>query len=131
MMEKPKEGFAVLGAGSWGTTLANLLGEKGCKVRLWARSAELSKTINEKRENGTYLPGVRLSENIEATSSLEEALAGSSFVVCAVPLHGIRKVFEEAKKTFNRSLVNRKRVQGHRGGFRAYRLGHINRRARQ
>jgi glycerol-3-phosphate dehydrogenase (NAD(P)+) len=98
MTEKPKKGFTVLGAGSWGTTLANLLDEKGCKVRLWARSAELSKTINEKRENGTYLPGVRLSENIEATSSLEEALGGSSLVVCAVPSHGIRKVFEEAKK---------------------------------
>ena len=95
----------VIGGGSWGTTLANLLAEKGLTVRLWVRRASLCNTIRTRRENPLYLKGVRLSENIEPTTSLEEALGGSSLVVSAVPSHGIRAIFEEASGYIERDAV--------------------------
>lgn len=49
------EAIAVIGAGSWGTTLANLLAKKGSTVRLWSYEAEVARTINEQRENSKYL----------------------------------------------------------------------------
>jgi hypothetical protein len=96
-VEELKEGISILGAGSWGTTLANLLAKKDYKVTLWARNAELTKLIKETRENSPYLPGIKLSDKIHPTSSLEEALKKTSLLVCAIPSHGIRNVFEEAK----------------------------------
>jgi glycerol-3-phosphate dehydrogenase (NAD(P)+) len=89
--------ISVLGAGSWGTTIAGLLAQKGFKAVLWARSSSLATSVTENRENKLYLPGVKLPENLEATSSLEEALESSTLVVCAVPSHGVRAVFEPAR----------------------------------
>ncbi|MBI5809963.1 MAG: NAD(P)-dependent glycerol-3-phosphate dehydrogenase [Deltaproteobacteria bacterium] len=88
----------VLGAGSWGTTIAELLAGKGYGVHLWARSPEVSSSILEGRENRVYLPGVRLSEKITPSTGLETALDGSSLVISAVPSHGVRKVFTEAAR---------------------------------
>lgn len=90
--------LTVLGAGSWGTTLAAILAGKGYEVGLWARSGSLAASIKEKFENETYLPGVRLSKNITPTNSLEEALRGSGLVVCAIPSHGIRDIFSTARR---------------------------------
>jgi len=88
---------AVVGAGSWGTTLADLLARKGSgSVRLWARNPELAGIIEKTRENPAYLPGIKLSDNIGVTNSLADALKGASLVVCAVPSHGIREVFKDA-----------------------------------
>jgi glycerol-3-phosphate dehydrogenase (NAD(P)+) len=95
-MEMPIQGLTVLGAGSWGTTLASLLARKGYQVTLWARSEEIKSLINKGRENTPYLPGIKLSENINSTCSLEEALKKSVIVICAIPSHGIRKVFDQA-----------------------------------
>lgn len=91
------ERVCVLGAGSWGTTMAALLAEKGFQVSLWVRGTELSGTIAGTRENKTYLPGIRLPENLRPTNSFDEALKDASFVVCAVPSHGVRAVFCEAR----------------------------------
>ncbi|MBI5598918.1 MAG: NAD(P)-dependent glycerol-3-phosphate dehydrogenase [Deltaproteobacteria bacterium] len=93
------ENVAIVGAGSWGTTLANLLAQKGVgRVRLWARSPGITELIKKTRENVPYLPGVRLSGNLFATSSLQDALKGASIAVCAVPSHGVREVFKEASR---------------------------------
>lgn len=89
--------ISVLGAGSWGTAIASLLAQKGFDSTLWSRSSSIATSIAENRENRTYLPGVRLPENLTATSSLEESLKGSTLVVCAVPSHGVRGVFERAR----------------------------------
>jgi glycerol-3-phosphate dehydrogenase (NAD(P)+) len=97
-MAKLTEGITVLGAGSWGTTLANLLAGKGYGVRLWVRDDELRRIIEDTGENATYLPGVRLSGNLSTASSLEDALKDCSLVLSAVPSHGIRKVFEGARE---------------------------------
>lgn len=88
--------IAVVGAGSWGTTLAALLAWKGLDVTLWVRREELCRSIRDKRVNDDYLPGVRLPASLGVTTSLSEALEGADLVLSAVPSHGLRSVFEGA-----------------------------------
>ena len=90
------ESIAVVGAGSWGTTLADLLARKGLSVRLWVREDDVCRGIRETRENQTFLPGVKLSDNITPNGSLEETLSGADLIVSAVPTHVLRGVFKEA-----------------------------------
>jgi glycerol-3-phosphate dehydrogenase (NAD(P)+) len=88
--------FAILGAGSWGTALALHLTGVGHRVALWARDEEVVAGIARDRVNARYLPGVRLPEAIAPTSDLHAALAAATFVVFAVPSHGLRKVTRDA-----------------------------------
>ncbi|MGC8842512.1 MAG: NAD(P)H-dependent glycerol-3-phosphate dehydrogenase [bacterium] len=82
----------ILGAGSWGTALAILLGKKGENVLLWARRKEISEAINTKGENPFYLPGFPLPPNVKATLHIEEAVQGSEVIVLAVPSFAMREV---------------------------------------
>ena len=84
--------IAVLGAGSWGTTLANLLACKGDEVRLWAYEAEVVEAVNRERENPMYLPGVPLSARIRAVADSREAVQAADVVVSAPPSHAVRSV---------------------------------------
>jgi glycerol-3-phosphate dehydrogenase (NAD(P)+) len=86
---------AVIGAGSWGTTVAAILADRVGTV-LWARRPDLAREIAEERRNATYLGDARLPARLAVTSSLEEALSGSDVVVMAVPSHGFRDVLSEA-----------------------------------
>ena len=85
----------VLGAGSWGTTVAALACGRNPTV-LWARSPEVAKSINETRENATYLSGFTLPKRLEATSDIEEAVTGAELLVVGVPSHGFRDTLELA-----------------------------------
>jgi glycerol-3-phosphate dehydrogenase (NAD(P)+) len=87
---------AVLGAGAWGTALAQLLAEKESEVVLWARRRELCDALNASRENARYLPGVSLSRNVRSTDSIPAALDGAQMVVFVVPSHATREVAREA-----------------------------------
>lgn len=87
--------IAVIGAGSWGTALAKLLGDKGETVSLWGHREEHVATLQSTRENTAYLPGYRLNENITITSDLKQAVAGHLFVVMVVPSHVFRDVFSQ------------------------------------
>ena len=80
----------VLGAGSWGTTVASLACARNPTV-LWARSPEVAKAINETHENSTYLAGFPLSTRLAATSDIEEAVSGAELLVVGVPSHGFRE----------------------------------------
>ena len=62
------ETIAVIGAGSWGTTLANLLAKKGYPVTIWAHEPDVARAIEEEHANSTYLAGVKLDERLRATS---------------------------------------------------------------
>lgn len=84
---------SVIGAGSWGTTLANLLAGKGQRVTLWVYEADLLESMQENRENHLYLPGVKLSDSIALTGDLEEACKRAECIVMAVPSHVFRAVF--------------------------------------
>ncbi len=83
---------AVLGAGSWGTTLANLLACRGREVRLWAYEAEVVAAVNRERENPVFLPGVPLSARISAFADPREAVRGAEVVVSVPPSHAVRAV---------------------------------------
>jgi len=84
--------IAVIGAGSWGTSLAHLLGLKGYAVHLWARRQELVDQIRATRENVRYLPGVKLPENVILTSSFKEAVDEIEIFLLVLPSHGVRAV---------------------------------------
>jgi len=90
------EKVAILGAGSWATALAVLLAKKVSRVELWARSRQLVEEINVSRENTGYLPGVLLSENIQAGLDMEAVLAKAGGVIFAVPSHAFRDVLRRA-----------------------------------
>lgn len=85
-----------LGGGSFGTSLACLLSKKGLKVVIWDKSESTVKAILA-GENAKYLPGLKIPKDIYATTSMEEALKHSSFVICAVPSHAVRPVIQNAK----------------------------------
>jgi len=89
---------AVLGAGSWGTALAILLGRTpgAPEVRLWCRSAERAAAMKIDRENQRYLPGVRLPDSVLPVTSLAEALDGVGLVVSAVPSKATGDLVREA-----------------------------------
>jgi glycerol-3-phosphate dehydrogenase (NAD(P)+) len=80
---------SVIGAGSWGTTVAHLAAHNAPTV-LWSRRKELADQINEEHENGEYLSGFRLNSGLRATSSMEEAVCTADVLVMGVPSHGFR-----------------------------------------
>lgn len=91
------ERITVMGGGSWGTTLAALLADKGYSVRLWAREEEVFRTITSSRENTLFLPGIKLNDNLTPHTDIAEAVTGSSIVLNAVPSHGVRDIFSKAR----------------------------------
>lgn len=90
--------IAVIGAGSWGTTLANLLAKKGHPVTLWAYEPEVASAIEEHRENPQFLPGIALDSRLRATSDLAEAVPGADVVVVVSPSQHVRRVMGEAAR---------------------------------
>src|SRR3989339_518176 len=98
ILESPERRFiAVIGAGSWGTTLAHLLAEKGKDVRLWVREPDVCEGLRRDRINHTFLPGVRLSSRITFTQEFPAALEGAGVVLMAVPSHGFRQTLADLK----------------------------------
>jgi glycerol-3-phosphate dehydrogenase (NAD(P)+) len=85
---------AVIGAGAWGTTLANLLAEKGCAVTLWVHERELAERMRCERTNALYLPGVALHPNVVPTADFAEAIHQAGRCVSALPSHGVRMVWQ-------------------------------------
>lgn len=84
--------MTVVGAGSWGTTLASIAATS-VETVLWARRPALANSINETGQNTDYLPGHDLPGRLSATSDLSAAVRGSDTVIMAVPSHGFREVF--------------------------------------
>jgi len=88
------ERVAVIGAGSWGTTVAAIAARTAPTV-LWARRPALAECLDRDHRNVDYLPAVALPPSLRATSSLGEAVSGCALVVMAVPSHGFRAVLRE------------------------------------
>jgi glycerol-3-phosphate dehydrogenase (NAD(P)+) len=85
---------AVIGAGSWGTTVAGLT-SRNCPTVLWARRDDLAEEINVRHTNSDYLPGAELPDALRATASIDEAVSAADVVVMGVPSHGFRDVLSE------------------------------------
>jgi glycerol-3-phosphate dehydrogenase (NAD(P)+) len=82
--------IAVMGAGAWGTTFAQVLCDAGTPTVLWCRRPEVADAINGGHENATRLPGIPLPEALTATADPARALAGADVVVLAVPAQSLR-----------------------------------------
>jgi glycerol-3-phosphate dehydrogenase (NAD(P)+) len=87
--------IAVLGAGSWGTTLGSLLA-RGNHTVLWSRDADVADEVTRERRNSTYLPDVQLDPTLRATCDLGAALEDAELVLLAVPSKYLRSVLERA-----------------------------------
>jgi glycerol-3-phosphate dehydrogenase (NAD(P)+) len=81
---------AVLGAGSWGTTFAQVLCDAGTPVTLWARRPDIAEAVNGIHQNPRYLPDITLPSSLTATSDVAEALDGADLVVLAVTAQTLR-----------------------------------------
>ncbi len=77
--------IGVVGAGSWGTALANLLAVKGFNVDHWVYEAEVKAQMLEEKENRRFLPGVILSDNLHPSGDLEWVVAGKDLVLVVTP----------------------------------------------
>lgn len=93
--------IAVIGAGSWGTTLASLLSKKGFDVILWAKEKEVVEAINSQKENPFYLSGIPLHQNLICTDNIFEAVKKARFIVNVVPTQFIRGIFTQLKNNLN------------------------------
>ena len=88
--------IAVLGAGAWGTALANAAARPGRDVVLWARDATHVAEIAKTRENARRLPGVKLAESVVAEAKLS-TIADADIVLCVVPAQALRNMAEQLK----------------------------------
>jgi glycerol-3-phosphate dehydrogenase (NAD(P)+) len=84
----------VVGAGSWGTTVAHLLAHN-VETTLWARDPDVAIEIDTKHTNGRYLAGYDLHPDLRATSDMGDAVVGADMIVMGVPSHGFRATLRE------------------------------------
>ena len=88
---------AVVGAGAWGTALADLLARNGHEVRMWAYEWDVVESINRSHLNRRFLPGSPLYDTITAFNNLDEALIGAELVTLATPSHVLRPIAKSAR----------------------------------
>lgn len=88
----------VIGAGAWGTALANLLSENGHETTLWAYEADVAESVNTASENRRFLAGVPLHSALRASAVMDQACTGAELVVFAPPSHVLRNVVASASR---------------------------------
>ena len=89
--------IAVIGAGSWGTTVASVVAQNQ-PTMLWARRDELAKQINTQHQNVDYLGGAVLTESLSCSAKLQDVVQNAAIVMMAVPSNGFREVLIEVAK---------------------------------
>ncbi|MDP2167262.1 MAG: NAD(P)H-dependent glycerol-3-phosphate dehydrogenase [Thermodesulfovibrionales bacterium] len=88
--------IAVIGAGSWGTTLAKLLGDKDYDTSLWVYEQDLAEEIKRTRVNSAYMPEVTLPDSVNVSSSLADVLENARYIISVIPVRHTRAVFKNA-----------------------------------
>jgi glycerol-3-phosphate dehydrogenase (NAD(P)+) len=96
---------AVIGAGAWGTALADLLARNGHEVALWAFEADVVAAVNGRHENTRFLPGAPLDPGLRATSSFADALRGTTLICIATPSQHLRSILRQAAATLPTSAT--------------------------
>lgn len=89
--------ISILGAGSFGTAIAVVLGHSGYSIAIWAREKEVVEGINKTGFNPEYISDVELPESVAASHSIEETLKDSEMIVFATPTHAIREVASKSR----------------------------------
>ncbi|MGY3777243.1 NAD(P)H-dependent glycerol-3-phosphate dehydrogenase [Isobaculum melis] len=100
-----KHSIAVLGAGSWGTSLALVLEENGHDVRLWGNHVEQMREINEAHTNKRYLPDVTLAAGIKGYTDLAEAIKDVDVILFVVPTKAIRSVAKQVSSLLTKPAI--------------------------
>ena len=95
--------ISIIGAGAWGTALAEVISRQGNQVNLWAREDDVVKSINTLNENTLYLPNVKLSELIVAQNNLDNVI-NCDLLLMVTPSQFMRSVLEEIKDNLNDSI---------------------------
>jgi glycerol-3-phosphate dehydrogenase (NAD(P)+) len=93
--------ITVLGAGAWGSTMAQVLVDGANDVLIWGRREEVVAEINTSHTNTKYLGSQVLPESLKATSDINEAFAHSKYIVLAIPAQNLREKLTELKPLFN------------------------------
>jgi glycerol-3-phosphate dehydrogenase (NAD(P)+) len=96
---------AVVGAGAWGTALADLLARNGHQVTLWAYEPDVVRAINEKHENVRFLAGHRLSPTLTAVGDLQKAVEGAELVTLATPSQVLRPIVKSVRTSFGKAPI--------------------------
>ena len=96
---------AVIGAGAWGTALADLLSRNEHDVMLWSYERDVAECINTRHSNPRFLPGAALSHSLRGTASLEGALDGAELVTYVTPSHVLRGIARQAAPRTNRDAT--------------------------
>ena len=97
--------IAVVGAGSWGTTLADLLAKKSEQVHLWAFEPEVAEDINTRHLNELYLPGILLCRSIRADTDLAAVVRKAEVVVLVCPSHVMRSLLTRLAGHLSRGVI--------------------------
>lgn len=90
--------IAVLGAGSWGTALANVLADNGHKVTIWARKQAIVADINRKHRNQAYLNDAPLHPNLQASENIQAVVRDKEVILLAIPSHAMRETLQQIKQ---------------------------------
>lgn len=93
----------VVGAGAWGTALADLLARNGHEVRIWAYEPDVVESINSKHENLRFLRGHALSSSLQALGDVRRAVEDAELVTLATPSHVLRRIIKSASASLPRS----------------------------
>lgn len=99
------ERIAVVGAGSWGTALANLLAVKGYGVDLWTYESEVCDQIRNTKENQIYLPDIALSDNVQPDTDLQRVVENQKVVLIVVPSHVLRETAARLQSILNPQAI--------------------------
>ena len=92
---------AVIGGGSFGTVLANIVANNGFPVRLWLRDQTLAQEMRDTRVNSRYLPGLALHEDLEIVTDLGACIGDAATIIFSVPSKAFRGLLEQAKGYVN------------------------------
>lgn len=96
---------AILGGGSFGSVIANIIAHNGHKTLLWMRDAEQAESLNSLHENVNYLPGYKIHENVVATTDLAGAVKDVDLIFVAVPSSSFREVVRQMKPLIHENVI--------------------------
>ena len=98
--------ISVLGAGSWGTTLAIHLSKNGHNVNLWERDKERFESLKQDRESKLFLPGISFPDDLNITNNIESSISNAEMIVFAVPSQYMRQTAGLIKNNWNKENMS-------------------------
>jgi len=99
------EKISIIGAGSWGTTLAVLIADNGYDVSLWSLENSVVESINKDKENKKFLPGIKIPDKVHANNSIEESTSDADLIINSVPAQFTREIAKKYSKNLNCKVI--------------------------